>query len=123
MVLSFIQRLQDRGHTLQSLIPLFNQAAAILDTNTSSVTPNSPDGPNTLYIHWQFHPNGLQCSDIRLAYNKTLQPYLPYNNMRVAISRPKNLRDILAKTALKLPENANINELINTAKRDHLQGI
>jgi hypothetical protein len=123
MVLSFIQRLQDRGHTLQSLIPLFNQAAAILDTNTSSVTPNSPDGPNTLYIHWQFHPNGLQHSDIRLAYNKTLQPYMPYNNMRVAISRPKNLRDILAKTALKLPENANINELINIAKRDHLQDI
>ncbi len=123
MVLSFIQRLQDRGHTLQNLIPLFNQAAAILDNNTYSVTPNSPDGPDTLYIHWQFHPNGLQRSDIRLAYNKTLQPYLPYNNMRVAISRPKNLRDILAKTALKLPENANINELINTAKRDHLQDI
>jgi hypothetical protein len=43
--------------------------------------------------------------------------------MRVAISRPKNLRDILAKTALKLPENADINELFNTAKRDQLQDV
>jgi hypothetical protein len=34
MVLSFIQRLQDRGHTLQNLILLFNQTAAILDNNT-----------------------------------------------------------------------------------------
>jgi hypothetical protein len=123
LLLSFIQRLQDREHKLQNLTPLFNQAAAILDNNTSSVTPNSPDGSNTLYIHWQFHPNGLQRSDIRLAYNKTLQPYLLYNNMRVAISRPKNLRDILAKTALKLPQNADINELINTAKRDQLQDV
>jgi len=70
-----------------------------------------------------FHPDGFQRSDIRQAYNKMLQPFLPYDNMRVAVSRPKNLQNILAKTALKLPENINIHELIDTAKKDHLQGI
>jgi hypothetical protein len=52
-----------------------------------------------------------------------LRPFLPYDNMRVTVSRPKNLQDILARTALKLPENINIHELIDTAKKDHLQGI
>jgi hypothetical protein len=34
--------------------------------------------------------------------------------MRIAISRPKNLRDMLSKSALALPKSVNAHDLINT---------
>jgi hypothetical protein len=71
---------------------------------------------NTLIIHWQYHPDGLQCSDIRNTYKKTLEPHLPFDNVKVAVSRPKNLWDILMKTALTLPHNINTEQLIEAIK-------
>jgi len=55
---------------------------------------------NTLFIHWTFHPNGLQRKDIRDALNATLKNHLDYSKATVAIARPHNLKDILSKTAL-----------------------
>jgi len=94
----FIQRLTDRGHKLTDLIPLFRRAAIKLNaTDTGSRSDNNED---TLFIHWTFHPNGLQRKDIREAYKTTLQVHLEYTRMTVAIARPHNLRDILSKTTL-----------------------
>jgi hypothetical protein len=97
---SFILRLLDRGHTLPTLAPIFTQAAMILDQKALGDNLNTTNNSNTLFIHWQYHPDGLQRSDIRNTYKKTLEPHLPFDNMKVAVSRPKNLRDILTKTAL-----------------------
>jgi hypothetical protein len=72
----------------------------------------------TLHIHWPFHPKGLQHQDIRQEYCKTLQPALDYKRMQIAISRPKNLRDILAKSALKLPPNMDIHKLIHANRKE-----
>jgi hypothetical protein len=89
IVIKFIESLIDRGHSLQDLTPLFTNAAATL-ANEAHRSPPMPHS-KVLYIHWVFHPNGLQRSDIRMAYNKTLQPLLDYDKMTVAISRSHNL--------------------------------
>jgi len=84
-----MERLVNRGHHLTDLTPIFVNAANSLDNTTEISKP--PSTSNTLYMQWTFHPNDLQRKDIRNAYNKTLQPFLSYDKMTVAISRPPNL--------------------------------
>jgi hypothetical protein len=109
ILLKFIQRLTDRGHTIEQLTPLLMQAAVNLDNATWQPSNTSSNTQNILYIHWRHHPGGLQRAEIRKIYESTLQPYLPYERMQIAMSRPKNLREILTKTAL--PDTENINTL------------
>jgi hypothetical protein len=111
LVIKFLERLMARGHTLEKLYPIFTQAASTLD---NVITPPSPpNSDHTLYIHWTHHPNGLQRSDIRRIYNQSLQHCDTHERMIVALSRPKNLRDVLTKTALALPESTSIQDYIN----------
>jgi hypothetical protein len=110
--MKFIQRLVDRGHTLENLVPIITQAAQTLEMH--NVTNNDSQKPNTLYIHWQHHPDGLQRRDIRRIYDKILKPHVPYDKMQIAISRPKNLRDILTRAALQMPENYTVDNLMTT---------
>ena len=106
----FIQRLTDRGHTIEQLTPLLMQAAVNLDNATWQPNYASPSTQNILYIHWRHHPGGLQRAEIRRIFESTLQPYLPYERMQIAMSRPKNLREVLTKTALS--DTVNIDTLI-----------
>jgi len=110
----FIQRLINRGHTLEQLTPILTQAAATLDNKAihTNCPPNADR--NTLYIHWQHHPGSLQRRNIRRIYETTLQPYLPYEKMQIAISRPKNLRDILTCTAFDNAENITVQGFTKT---------
>ena len=78
ILLKFIQRLIDRGHTLEQLTPLITQAAADLDNKAWQAINTSSCSQDTLFIHWQHYPGGLQRSDIRKIYEATLQPHLPY---------------------------------------------
>jgi hypothetical protein len=71
---------------------------------------------NTLYIHWKYHPKGLQQLNILQLFNATLQPYIPFEKMTIAVSRPKNLRDTLTRAALKLPEDIQLSSLIAETK-------
>jgi hypothetical protein len=112
ILIKFIQRLVDRGHTLENLIPILTQAAQTLETH--SVGNNGSQKPNTLYIHWQHHPAGLQRRDIRRIYDKILKPHVPFDKMQIAISRPKNLRDVLTRAALQMPENYTVDNLMTT---------
>jgi hypothetical protein len=108
----FLERLTERGHQLDKLTPIFQQAAATLDLNLRSTPDIEPD-PSTLFIHWEYHPNGIQRKDIRSIYSNILAPHLDYNKMTVAISRPKNLRDILSKSHLTTPPNITVQGLID----------
>ena len=112
ILMKFIQRLVDRGHTLENLVPIITQAAQTLEMH--NVTNNDSQKPNTLYIHWQHHPYGLQRRDIRRIYDKILKPHVPYDKMQIAISRPKNLRDILTRAALQMPKNYTVDNLMTT---------
>jgi hypothetical protein len=93
----FINRLLQRGYTLSNLTPILLKAAATLEKSHSAPSTQNTD---TLYLHWPFHPNGLNRRSIRRLYDDTLKPVLDYDNMQIAFSRPKNLRDLLSKSAL-----------------------
>jgi len=92
ILLNFIRRLLDRGHSLQALTPLLTQAAVTLDSATWNPPSKESKELNSLYIHWKFHPEGIQCSDIQRIYKNTLQQHLEYDNMRVAIPPKESKR-------------------------------
>ncbi len=110
----FIKRLHDRGHSLNNLVPLLQQAAAMIDSPTPRPTLQAQN--STLYIHWQFHPKGIQRQHLRKLYDEHLKPHLDFDGMTVAISRPKNLRDILSSAKLWAPEDLKIQEVIDSLK-------
>lgn len=111
LITKFIERLHARGHTIKNLAPLFLQAAASL-TRQKMDRKGHYNEDSTLYIHWKYHPKGLQRSNIRHLFNTTLQPHIPFERMIIAVSRPKNLRDALTRAALKLPVDIQISRLI-----------
>ena len=59
-----------------------------------------------------FSSKGLQRQHLPQLYDKTLRNVLPFQKMQVAISRPRNLRDVLTKAAIKLPQDFDINQAI-----------
>jgi hypothetical protein len=99
----FIQRLTERGHQLENLIPLFNQAAMNLSTKTATPSfPNTTTQNNndTLYLHWKYNPKGIQQNTIHRLYNELLKSHLKFTKMVIAMSRPTNLKDLLVRAAL-----------------------
>jgi len=115
IVTAFIKCLLARGHKLQDLLPLLQQAASIIDQQTSArATKQSPSNP--LYIHWTHHPSNVHTSDIRKTYNATLSNQTGHDHMTIALSRPKNLRDTLSRAALIMPEHLNLDVLIQNLK-------
>jgi len=108
----FIERLYARGHKLENLIPILTAAAINIHRRQLNWTPKTDKDDNTLYIHWTFQPHGIQRKDLRHIYNTTLATAAGFKNMTVAMARPRNLRDILAKTPLALPPNINIQTLM-----------
>jgi len=105
----FIIQLTDRRHKIEHLAPLLLKAAKTLDNKQ---TRPCNENNNTLYIHWGYHPHGLQWTVIRKIYNDTLSQSVDYDKMQVAISRPRNLRDTLTRTELSLPNDLNLNKII-----------
>jgi hypothetical protein len=109
----FIERLHARGHSLSNLQHILLQAASSLDkTQATTQLKKNNDSNSTLFLHWIHHPKDLQRQDIRHMYESILQPHTPHERMLVAISRPRNLRDVLTKAALTLPDHLNLQELI-----------
>jgi len=111
MLVKFITRLLHRGHDIANISPILLEAAHAVDkTDRSGATPLHSQS-NTLYLHWTYHPHGLQCKDIKRIFDNT--PALDcYDKMQIAVSRPKNLRDILTRAALQLPDTCSINDRI-----------
>jgi len=112
----FFTRLLDRGHDPCTLTPIFLQGAEKKDHQTRTTTNNTDK--KVLYVHWPYHPNGIHRQDICHIYNDTLQPLLNFDLMQIAVSRPKNLRDVLTKSNLTLTYNMGINTLIQNAKNE-----
>jgi hypothetical protein len=119
LVTKFIERLHARGHTIKDLLPLLNQATATLDNYAIKNQKPDSQSQNTLYIHWTHHPKGISRSEIRQSYKQSLEPHSIHDRMIVAISRPKNLRDILTRTVLTLPDNKSIQSYINEHRTDN----
>jgi hypothetical protein len=96
----FIHRVALRGHKLKDLTPIFQQAAAQLELKQTSTNNANTNNQNTLFIHWQFHPQGIQRRELRQLYSNLLKPYLDFDKVTIAVSRPKNLRDLLTNARL-----------------------
>lgn len=114
LVTNFIQRLHKRGHSIEHLSKLFHQAANSLDNAARISRVKDRDNGSTLFIHWPYHPNGLQNNAITKIYKETLEPHLSYNKAIIAISRPPNLKDTLTKATLSLPDGKTIQQQIAT---------
>jgi hypothetical protein len=74
----FIKRLVAHGHSIEQLTPLLLQAAANLEFEHKNNF--NTDDSKTLFIHWTYHPKGLQTKDLWAIYNETLQPHITYNS-------------------------------------------
>jgi hypothetical protein len=106
MLTKFISRLLNRGHKFEALAPLLLQTANSLESYANA--PAQDNSLSTLYIH------------IQKTYNATLKDILPYNKMQLALSRPKNLRDVLAKSTVTLLPNLAIDSLIQQCTLEKL---
>jgi hypothetical protein len=93
------------------------QAALLLDTPKANLARSKNASDNTLYIHKTFHPNGLQRKDLRNLYQKILEPFLDFDKMTIAMSRPTNLRDVLTKASLTIPTGTDISHLIKNSNK------
>jgi len=102
----FIQRLLQRGHLLSSIVPIIRSAASKIDHRHSDCfNPNNKlDNEDTLFLSWEYHPRDISKSEIHKIYQNTLQNTLQDNlnltKMKIAMSRPNNLRDLLCRTRL-----------------------
>jgi hypothetical protein len=112
----FITRLAERGHTIDNLRPLFEQAALRLDRKPNQQTNTTATNDNTIFLHRTYHPFGPSRNIIRYAFQQILEPVLDYDRMIIATARPSNLRDLLTKARLNLPDDINIQNMLDEHK-------
>ena len=127
---NFAQHLIARGHSLKAVKSHFKKAAAIADkSNLQQVTPKTNPPPEqqttkntadpsiinrSLYLHWEYHPHGTTKDRLREIFDDTIGCCNPFaKGMTVAMSRPKNLRDLLTKTTLNEPEGKRASDYYN----------
>jgi hypothetical protein len=53
---------------------------------TQNPNPNDFQTNKTLYIHWPYHPNGLQQKTVHEIYNERLHPAIDYDHVDCSIS-------------------------------------
>jgi hypothetical protein len=93
---------------------MLQTAASNIDNiNTRKEKQKDTDDDDTLYIHWRHHPSNIHNHTIRQIYNKTLKGFDGFKDMRLAISRPKNLRDILCNTDLPTIPNHEVSHILS----------
>jgi hypothetical protein len=115
---SFILRLLQRGHQLNQIIPILQTAASNIDNINTRKKLTTTDSEDTLFIHWRYHPSDINKNTIRKIYDNTLKGFDGFKQMRLAISRPKNLRDILCKTELPNIPNRSVSNILHKLKTE-----
>jgi hypothetical protein len=115
---SFISRLHARGHQPHQLIPMLQAAASMID-NRNTAPNNNPksQSDSTLFIHWKFHPSDISRNTIRNIYNNTLRGHDNFDNMKIAVSRPQNLRDILCNSKLREVPQQNVSDILHSLSK------
>ena len=118
LIANFASHLLARGHTMKAIKRHFINAAATTDKRKLLKLPNAKNNSldaeaasatediknRSLYLHWKYHPAGLQRATLRAIFEATISNCNPFKKgMTIAMSRPKNLRDLLARTTLNEP--------------------
>jgi hypothetical protein len=119
ILIKFIERLTERGHTIESLTPIFEQAALLLDKTPKIQANSTTDNDSTLFLHRTYHPYGLSRCTIRNVFQQILDPVLDYDRMIIAAARPPNRRDLLTLAHLTLPDNTAIQDYIDSINDRH----
>ena len=104
------RRLVARGWNrtyIKSLILSADSKLRSAESQPSTHTPNNRRPPPTrdrLFLHLEYHPNGMPRREIRRVYDSTcgelLESRLGIKQTTIAYSRPKNVRDILVRAKL-----------------------
>ena len=104
---------QDRIHKLREIQEnAKNQNLNEIGTNPSQEPYISP---RQLFLHTQFHPNNLSRGEIQKIYRETFGSSLDNytDKLTVAYSRPKNLRDLVAKAKVLDVEGAEVSKFFD----------
>ena len=98
------RRLRDRGYAPARLDALFLAAGKHIDAKIDADIPlvkrkcREPklgSIGDTLFLHWQYHPRGIQRHTLRKLYDNLLHGHTGFTKLVVALSRPPNIRDTL----------------------------
>ncbi len=119
MAVLLARRLMARGYSFPALKPLFEEASVRLQTQLSQrrAIHRQPPDPNdpakkAIIFHLEYHPRGIQRSQVRQVYSDTLAPFLPVRKLTLAVSHPRNLRDRICSTRLPDVPGENPSDLI-----------
>jgi len=116
---NFILQLINRGHKLNNIFLLLQTAASNIDSLNIKTSQQKPMDDETLYIHWRHHPSNIPKRKIRQIYDQTLKGNDGFHNMILAVSRPKNLCDILCRTDLHGTPGKNVSDILDKTLREH----
>jgi hypothetical protein len=107
----FAERLSARGYDRNTIIEVFSAAANKLDNKTRN-TKEKRATDDTIYLHWTWHPRDISKPQLRAIFNGVLKEKSGFNNLIIAYSRPKNLRDCLMKTQISEPEGHRVSSFL-----------
>jgi hypothetical protein len=116
----FIQQLVNHGHQLYNIIKIIYSGATSIDnaaagTHNRSITSNEHFvNDNALYIHWRYHPHDISRRTISNVYNHTLNGNDGFSQMRIAMSRQKNHREILCQSQLDPNHTDKVSDILQS---------
>jgi hypothetical protein len=117
LLAQFVERLCCRGPETRKVTEGIEKATKYIDEgllSTWNSTKMSAANKRTLFLHWQYHPNGITRQTLRRLYDKTLAGKDGFDKMTICYSRPRNLREDLTKASLLEPEGEIVSDLINS---------
>ena len=114
----FIQRLTQRGHPIEDIIPILRSAAANIDNTQGDrrLLEQKVYPDDIIYLHWRFHPLDIKKSVIHDIYNNTLKGHDNFQKMQIAMARPPNLRNILCRSNIPNLPGRNTSDILASIK-------
>jgi hypothetical protein len=103
LVAEFATHLESRGYTISDIEQAMLSAATKIDTRSNPAVSNATPtavAAKCLYLHWRYSTHGPDRQTLRHLYKNHLRVHDGFNEMIVAFSRPKNLRDLHTNTVL-----------------------